>query len=234
MEANDHENAVIGEGTRVEEGVRVGFRYHPACGPARIGRWGVLRCGTVIYGDVRAGDYLQTGHYTVIRAKARLGDYCAVANRTTIEGIFRCGSGARIMSHVYIPTRTWFGDHVFVGPGTTFLNSRYPCRLPDTPCPRGATVEDEVMIGGGVTVLPEVRIGRGSFIAAGAVVTRDVPPGSMVVGAPGKIKPLPEKLNVPNDRRITVQPRDLWHPDTEDLDALTWPEDWPEKWEGSE
>ncbi|NQU11646.1 hypothetical protein HQ590_12705 [bacterium] len=135
------------------------------------------------------------------------------------------------MSQVYIPSRTWFGNHVFVGPGVTFLNSRFPGRLPDVPCPRGATVEDEVMIGGGATILPGITIGARSFIAAGAVVTRDVPPRSLVRGCPGDIQPLPAKLDVPVDRQLTVQPFDLWHPRTPDLAALRWPADWPEQWE---
>jgi acetyltransferase-like isoleucine patch superfamily enzyme len=224
------DNAVIGEGTRIEPDVQVGWRYHPECGTARIGRHGILRKGTLIYGDVIAGDYLQTGHYAVIRAKVRIGDYCTVSNHSTLEGLIRFGDGVRIMSHVYIPSRTWFGDHVFVGPGVTFLNGRFPGRLPDIPCPRGATVEDEVMIGGGVTLLPGVRIGRGSFIAAGALVTKDVPPHSLVIGSPGEIRDLPDKLAVPVDRAFTMQQRDLWHPDTDNLDALQWPDDWPESW----
>ena len=144
------------------------------------------------------------------------------------------GTGVRIMSHVYVPSRTWFGDHVFVGPGVNILNSRYPGRLPDIPTPRGPTIEDEVMIGGGVTVMAGVRIGTRSFIAAGAVVTKDVPAGSLVRGCPGRIEPLPEKLNVAMDRAMTIQPVDLWHPDTANLDALDWPGDWPEPWNSNE
>ena len=135
------------------------------------------------------------------------------------------------MSHVYVPSRTWFGDHVFVGPGVTFLNSRHPGRLPDVPFPHGATIEDEVMIGGGATILPGVRIGCRSFIAAGAVVTRDIPPRSLVKGCPGRVEPLPARLDVAVDRRLTLQPVDLWHPAMPDLGVADWPQDWPERWE---
>ena len=183
------DNALIGPRTLVEPDVRLGFRYHPDCGPAHIGADGILRAGTLIYGDVRIGDFFQSGHYAVIRAKVRIGDYCTLCNHSTIEGLVRMGRGVRVMSHVYIPSRTWFGDHVFVGPGTTFLNDRYPGRRDDPPVPRGATVDDDVMIGGGVTVLPGVRIGRQSFVAAGAVVTGDVPPNSLVVGPKARSGP---------------------------------------------
>lgn len=223
------DNATIGLGTIIEPNVTVGFRYHPDCGPARIGRNGILRQGTIIYGDVTAGDYLQTGHYTVIRAKVVMGHYCTICNHSTLEGIIRMGEGVRIMSHTYVPSRTWFGDHVFVGPGVTFLNDRQPGRCEPMPTPRGATIEDDVMIGGGATVLPGITIGEQSFIAAGAVVTKDVPPRTLVMGVPARFDPLPAHLDRPANRKLTLQPVDLWHPQMEDLGKAEWPDDWPER-----
>lgn len=216
------ENATIGEGTLVEPDVMVGFRYHADCGPARVGREGILRKGTIIYGDVTIGDFFQTGHYAVIRAKVEMGDYCTVLNHSALEGVIRFGNGVRIMSHVYIPSRTWFGDNVFVGPGVTFLNDRLPGRVEVMTTPQGATIEDDVMIGGGCTIMPGITIGERSFIAAGAVVTKDVPAKSFVVGVPGRIEPLPASLDMPNNRRLTHQPLDLWHPLMPDLSAIVW------------
>lgn len=223
------ENATVGEGTYVEPDVTVGFRYHKDCGPAVIGKYAMLRKGSLIYGDVTIGDHFQTGHYTVIRARVKIGDYCTLLNHSTIEGIVRIGNGARIMTNVYLPSRTWIGDHVFIGPGTTFLNDRLPGRTDKIANPRGATIEDDVMIGGGVTICPGITIGERSFIAAGAVVTKDIPPRSLVVGMPGEIRPLPPELDRINNRLLTEQPVDFWHPKTPDLNALTWPEDWLER-----
>lgn len=223
----EYDNATIGSGTIIEPDVRVGFRYHPQCGPTTIGANSILRSGTIIYGDVELGNYFQSGHYTVIRAKVRAGDYCTVCNQSTLEGIIRMGTGVRIMSHCYIPTRTWFGNHVFLGPGVTILNGRYPGRIPDAPTPRGPTIEDEVMIGGGVTIMAGVTIGARSFVAAGSVITKDIPPCSFVKGCPGQIEPLPEKLDVKMDRKLTIQPHDLWHPE-HDWSQVDWPDDWQE------
>lgn len=226
----DTDNATIGDGTIVEPGVVVGFRYHPDCGPARIGANGILRHGTLIYGDVTIGDNFQSGHNTVIRAKVRMGDYCTVTNQSTLEGLIRFGNGVRVMSHVYIPSRTWFGDRVFVGPGTTFLNERIPGRVDHGPTPRGATVEDDVMIGGGCTILPGVTIGARSFIAAGALVTKDIPPRSFVKGHPARIEPLPAELDRENSPHLWRQPHDLWHPAANHPQELDWPADWPERY----
>jgi acetyltransferase-like isoleucine patch superfamily enzyme len=71
-------------------------------------------------------------------------------------------------------------------------------KLRDEYAPEGAVIEDGVTLGAGVIVLPGVRIGKDSFVAAGAVVTKDVPPQSLVIGVPGRAAPLPEKLRERN------------------------------------
>ena len=221
------DNALIGDDALIEPDVTLGYRYHPECGPTTIGKGCWLGKGTVIYGDVTIGDHFSSGLYAVIRALVKIGDFCTLHNGSIIEGIVRLGDGVHIMPHVYIPSRTWIGNHVFIGPGTTFLNDRFPYRRDPAPTPRGATIEDDVMIGGGVTVLPEVHIGERSFIAAGAVVNRDVPPRTMVKGVPGRFSPLPEWLDRPNVRLLTGG--GIWSPtDDLDLDSL-WPDYWPER-----
>ena len=87
------------------------------------------------------------------------------------------------------------------------------------------------MIGGGCTILPGIRIGARSFIAAGAVVTKDIPPRSFAKGAPARYEPLPASLDRANDRELTIQPLDIWHPRTPSLDGFEWPEDWGQKFQ---
>lgn len=227
------ENATIGDGAFIDPDVSVGYRYHPMCGASSIGKHCVLRKGTVIYGDVIIGNHFHAAHYVVIRALVKMGDYCTMLNHSTIEGIVRLGTGVRIMTNVYISSRTWIGDHVFIGPGTTFLNGKYPGRREETRPPKGATVGDDVMIGGGTTILPEITIGEKSFIAAGAVVTKDVPPNSFVAGVPGHITPLPDSLNQPNHRSLTIQTQSMWHPNGEFDGEGLWPEYWNEKFRDS-
>lgn len=90
-----------------------------------------------------------------------------------------------------------FGNHVFVGPDCGFYTAIHPLDAPRRN--RGLeralpiTVEDDVWIGGHVTVLPGVTIGRGSVVGAGSVVTRDVPPGVVAAGNPCRvIRPITE------------------------------------------
>ena len=77
---------------------------------------------------------------------------------------------------------------MFVGPGTTFLNDKYPMR--NDADPLGPTIEDHVCVGGGVTLGPGVHIGRRSFIAAGCVVHKDVPENILAYGVVSDLCPI--------------------------------------------
>lgn len=212
-----NKSASIGKDSIVEPNAIVGFRYHPQAGEAVIGRYGIIRMGTIIYADVEFGDYLQTGHYAVIRAHVHGGDYCAVGNHSALEGLIELGTGVRIMSHVYIPSRTKIGNNVFIGPGTIILNEKTPCRYgsPDAalPVPQGPVIEDDVLIGGGCTINPGITIGKRSFIASGTLVTKDIPPDSLAKGSPVRFEPITENLRGENNRKLTQNPYDIWHPE---------------------
>jgi acetyltransferase-like isoleucine patch superfamily enzyme len=93
---------------------------------------------------------------------------------------------------VYIPTNTTIGDHVFIGPNTVLTNDRYP--------PSGIgglvgpVIDHHAAIGANATILPNIHIGEGALVAAGAIVTRDVPAHKLAVGAPARIRDLPSAL----------------------------------------
>ena len=187
-----------GPDCQLQPGAQAGLKYKEGCGPAVFGAHARIRSGTVIYGDVTAGDDFQTGHHVLVRADTVIGDHVSLGTNTVIDGQVRIGDFVKIESNCYIPTHCAFGSRVFLGPGVTILNDKYPLRKRDEYRPEGCIIEDNVTIGGGVVLLPGVRIGAGSFIAAGAVVTRDVPAGKLVIGVPGRIKPLPAELDEPN------------------------------------
>lgn len=222
MEPISFPNAEIGEGTTIEPNVQVGYRYHPRCGKAVIGARSIIRMGSLIYGDVSVGRCFQSGHFSVIRARVSVGDHFALGHHSVLEGLIEIGDGVRIMTRVYVPTRTRIGNHVFIGPGCTFLNDKRPGRTEVMQTPVGATVEDEVMIGGGCTILPGVRIGKQSFIAAGTVVSKDVPPHALAMGNPMQIRPQPADLDRPNLRAMMEAELDLWHPEGPDPSTVTW------------
>lgn len=149
---------------------------------ARIGRRVIVRAGTVIYEDVELGDGVETGHHVLIREATRIGPGSIVGTGTIIDGRVQVGARVRIESGVYLPPGTVIGDDVFIGPRAVFTNDRYP------PSKRlvGAVVEDGAVIGANSVILPGVRIGRRAVVAAGSVVTRDVPEETVVLGAPAR------------------------------------------------
>ncbi|MCH2435074.1 MAG: N-acetyltransferase, partial [Candidatus Poseidoniaceae archaeon] len=93
------------------------------------------------------------------------------------------GSRCKIQGSVYIADECVIGDEVFIGPNATLTNDRHP--------PSGGNwspvvVEDKVVIGANSTVVAGVRLNTGCVIAAGSVVTKDVPSGEVWAGNPAK------------------------------------------------
>lgn len=188
--------ASLGTDCEISDRAVLNHSYADGESPTRLGDGATVRSGTVIYQDVVAGDGLITGHNALIRERTTLGDDVIVGTDTTIDGDTDIGSHVSLQTGVYVPTQTTIGDRVFVGPRAVMTNDPYPVRTEVDLV--GPTIEDDASIGANATLLPGVTIGSGAFVAAGAVVTRDVPPNKLAVGAPAEIRPLPERLTGPN------------------------------------
>ncbi len=163
---------------------------------ATIGRNAIIRSGTVIYCNVEIGDNFMTGHNVIIRERTVIGDNVLVGTNTVIEGSTRIGNYVSIQSNVFIPVNTVIEDFVFLGPNAVLTNDKFPLRR-DYEL-RGPTVRRGATIGANSVILPSVEIGEGAFVAAGAVVTKNVPPWSMAVGSPARIYDLPDELKTLN------------------------------------
>lgn len=158
----------------------------------RIGSNCVIRSDVVIYRDVHIGNYVRTGHKVLIREGCRIGNHVLLGTNVVVDNNTTIGSRVSVQSMVYIPTGTTIGDRVFIGPNVVLTNDRFPIRV-KTPL-LGPTIERGVSIGGNAIILPGVRVGEGALIAAGAIVTRDVPPWHMAIGAPARFEKLPRHL----------------------------------------
>ncbi len=198
----------VGRHAQVDADVILGYRYPGDSQPTRIGDHAIIRSGTVIYANTSIGHRFQCGHHVLIRAEVTIGNRCVVHHKCTLEGRIRIGDGVKIMAHVYIPSTTVIGNSVFIGPGTTFLNDKFPMRRA-APV-EGARLEDHVCIGGGVTICPGVTIGRNSFIGAGSLVNKDVPPDTLAYGVPARHHPLPKDLERGNLPELILPQTDLW------------------------
>jgi len=119
--------------------------------------------------------------------KCKIGRNCKIDAFVYIEEGVEIGDECKIRPFVFIPTGVKIGNRVFIGPNVTFTNDKYPKVRGEWEL-RETIVEDDVSIGAGAVILPGVRIGRGAMIGAGAVITKDVPEGSVVVGNPARVK----------------------------------------------
>lgn len=173
------------------------LRERDGAGPD-IGRNPTIRSGTVVYADVEVGDRFTTGHGALVREGTTIGDDALVGTHAVVDGNCTIGDDATLQTGVYLPQETTVGDRVFFGPHAVLTNDPYPLRTETALA--GPTVEDDVSVGANATVLPDVTVGAGAFVAAGAVVTEDVPPGTLAVGAPATHEPLPEALAGGNGR----------------------------------
>ncbi|HWC11031.1 MAG TPA: acyltransferase [Acidimicrobiales bacterium] len=182
----------------VEPGAVVGHPYDGWQAPARLGWACIVRTGTVIYADTVFGDHTATGVRALIREHTSVGRRGLIGSAAMIEGHAHLGDDVVLQSGVFLPTGTLVGDRVFVGPCAVLTNDRYPLRRRQHYRPEGPILEDDASIGANVTVLPGVRIGEGAMVAAGAVVTRDVPAWTLAVGCPARVQDLPAELREQN------------------------------------
>ena len=202
----------MGENTLIAEGVIVG---HPAKASmlaardfsssrgAQAGRGCILRAGTIIYEDAVLGDDVQTAHHVVVREGARVGDGCVLGSNTVVREGAELGRNVRVMESVVISEGARLGNDIFIGPGVQFTAGRFMTgamqaagemsteeassqegRYWDGP---SVTVETGVRIGANAIILAGVSLGRGCVVAAGAVVSNDVPPEGLVVGNPARL-----------------------------------------------
>jgi acetyltransferase-like isoleucine patch superfamily enzyme len=184
----------LGQNLSIFEPVILGFpaRYHlglESYTGCTIGDNSTLRPGTTIYADVTIGESFSSGHNVMIREKTIIGSHVSVGTGSIIEGYSSIGNRSNLQSLVYIPTNTTIGDDVFIGPNTVLTNDRYPPRN-DTQMD-GPIIYERARIGANVTILPGVIIGEDALVAAGSVVTKDVPASMLAIGSPARHKPLP-------------------------------------------
>ncbi|HEX8129477.1 MAG TPA: acyltransferase [Pyrinomonadaceae bacterium] len=124
-----------------------------------------------------------------------IGDETRIGTFVEIQKGARVGARCKISSHTFICEGVLIEDEVFVGHGVQFINDRYPrATRPDgTPQTEAdwtlqlTVVRRGASIGTGAVVLGGIEIGARAIIGAGAVVTRDVPPGATVAGNPARI-----------------------------------------------
>jgi UDP-2-acetamido-3-amino-2,3-dideoxy-glucuronate N-acetyltransferase len=133
-------------------------------------------------------------HLAQIRENARLGRNCVVGRGAYVGPGVRIGDNGKLQNHALVYEPAELGDGVFIGPAAVLTNDEYPRAVsPDGALKSahdwtavGVTIGDGASIGARAVCVAPVRVGRWALVAAGAVVTKDVPDFGLVVGVPAR------------------------------------------------
>lgn len=203
-----HPHVVIADGVQIGEQVEVfpgAFLGKEPKGAGALARQPVFErkieigneCSigphAVIYYDVTIGSNTLLGDGASIREQCRVGNYCVISRYVTINYNTSIGNHTKIMDMSHITGNAKIGSNVFISllVGTTndnLVRSGYSDHV------LGPSIGNGAVIGVGASLLPALQIGADSTVAAGAVVTKDVPQGAVVAGVPAKIREQAGKL----------------------------------------
>jgi len=191
-----HAGVVIGDGCTIGDHVVLGKQPTLAAGSASARRDppGALelapgvRVGTaaVIFAGAQLGEQCIVGDQTYVRERSRVGARSLVGRGSAIDNDITIGDRVKVQTGVYLTAGSLVEDDVFVGPGVVTTNDDTMARHPPDQALRGATLRRACRVGGGAVLVPGVEIGEEAFVAAGAVVTRDVAARSVVMGVPAR------------------------------------------------
>jgi acetyltransferase-like isoleucine patch superfamily enzyme len=128
---------------------------------------------------------------------AMIGADCNIGDHAFVETGATIGDGVTVKNNVLIWKGVHIADYAFIGPNVVFTNDRRP-RSPRMPPMKQKAlseedwlvetfVEEGASIGANATILPGIRLGRYCMVGAGSVVTKDVPPFTMVAGNPSRV-----------------------------------------------
>lgn len=147
-----------------------------------------------VAGDAVLGDGTTVWHLAQIREGAVLGQNCTIGRGAYIGSGVHVGDNCKVQNYALVYEPATLADGVFVGPGAVFTNDHFPraissdgaLKRADDWQPVGVTVARGASIGARAVCVAPIKIGRWSMVAAGSVVTRDVPDFALVAGVPAR------------------------------------------------
>jgi UDP-2-acetamido-3-amino-2,3-dideoxy-glucuronate N-acetyltransferase len=154
----------------------------------------------VIHPTAEVEDGAQVGagtriwHHAHVRSGAAIGAECNLGYGVYVDAGVKIGNRVKLQNRVSVYNGVTIEDGVFVGPHVAFTNDKHPRAVRPDGGPAGpedwtvsrTLIREGASIGAGAVVLPGVTIGRWAMVAAGAVVTRDVPDHGLVAGNPAR------------------------------------------------
>lgn len=191
-----HGDTVIGAGVVVQDGVVLGkpprlsarsSTAAPVSEPLVIEAGASICAQAVVFAGARICAGAIVGDQAYVRERSVVGEGSVVGRGASVDNDVVIGARVRLQSQVYVTAFSVIEDDVFVGPCAMTTNDNTMARQgADAPL-RGPVLRRACRIGGGAILTPGVEVGEEAYVAAGSVVTNDVPPRGVVIGVPGRV-----------------------------------------------
>jgi acetyltransferase-like isoleucine patch superfamily enzyme len=195
--ATVYPGTVLGEGVQVLENAVVGKQ--PALSPrstakreplppAIIGEGTIVSTGAIVFAGATIGARVILGDQSCVRERVAIGDDVVLGRGSLVENDTTIGALTKIQAEAYITAYSTLEENVFIAPCVVTTNDNFMGRTERRrELIKGPTIRRGARIGGGAILCPAVEIGEEAFVGAGAVVTKDVPPRTVVVGNPARV-----------------------------------------------
>lgn len=190
-----HAGTVIQDGATVQDGAVLGkaavLAAHSMArvgdrGPLVVGAGATICTAAIVFGGAVVGARAIVGDQAHVREGATIGEGTIIGRGSAIGNDAEIGSRVRVQTNTWLTALITVEDDVFVGPGVTTMNDGTMARLAPQDQLRAPVLRRACRVGGGVLLAPGVEVGEEAFVAAGAVVTHDVPPRTIVMGVPAR------------------------------------------------
>ena len=192
-----HADTVVGDQVRIDDHATLGKRPMRAANSATtqeqelpalaVGGQSIVGTGVVLYRGAAIGEKVLMADLCTIRENVTVGRGTIVGRGVTVENVCTIGRYCKLESECYITAYSTLEDRVFVAPGVITSNDNFLGRTAERfKHFKGVTVRRGGRIGAGAVLLPGITVGEDGLVAAGSLVTRDVPPRTVVMGRPAK------------------------------------------------
>jgi acetyltransferase-like isoleucine patch superfamily enzyme len=202
----------MGNNVRIDDNAIIGkypmraslsiFKEDSSLCPTKIGNNCLIGANTVIYVGSSISNNALIADLASIRENTTIGEYTIVGRGVTVENYVKIGKRCKLESECYITAYSEIEDYVFIAPGVVTSNDNYLGRTEERFNHfKGVTIRKGGRIGANAVILPGTTIGEDALVAAGSVVTKDVPPRKIVMGSPARIiRDVPEEQLIENQK----------------------------------
>jgi acetyltransferase-like isoleucine patch superfamily enzyme len=155
--------------------------------PTEVGPGAIVSTGAVVFAGSRIGARVILGDQSCVRERVQIAEDVVVGRGSLVENDTTIGALTKIQAHAYITAYSTLEDNVFIAPCVATTNDNFMGRTERRhELIKGPTIRRGARVGGAAVLCPGIEVGEEAFVGAGAVVTKDVPPRTLVVGNPAR------------------------------------------------